>query len=320
MPDGVASSRGVFLTGATGYVGAAIAEALARAGYGVCGLARSRDSARDLERRGYAAYPGDMRNSGELSRAILDSGAGAVVHAATTGGSDAGEADRAAVEGCLGALRGTGRTFVYTSGGWVMGEAPRSPEDPAADEETPVKPAPALGWRPAVERRVLKAASSLGVRTVVVRPALVYGSGGGVVAELVRSARERGSARYVVGDAPDSDPRWTLVHAADLGDLYARIVSDGSVPGGTLVISAGTPAVPVREIAAEATRLHGAGGEPEPWPLAEARGELGVYADSLALSQRLSGERARRLFGWSPSGASVFEELATGSYAPGRSR
>lgn len=313
MAEGTASAREVLVTGATGYVGSAVAAALLRSGYGVCGLARSRESAEALESRGYTAYPEDMREAGALSRAIADSGAGAVVHAATTGDSEAEEADRTAVEDALGALRGTGGAFVYTSGGWVMGETPRSPDEPAADEETPPDPVPSLRWRPAVERRVLGAASGHGVRALVVRPALVYGGGGGVVAELVQSARERGSARYVVGDGPGSDPLWTLVHSSDLGDLYARILSGA---GGTLVISAGARPVAVREIAAEASRLHGTGGPPEPWPLSEARGELGSYADSLALSQRLSGAKARRLFGWEPSGPSVSEELSSGSYAP----
>ncbi|WP_047866414.1 NAD-dependent epimerase/dehydratase family protein [Rubrobacter aplysinae] len=310
------------ITGATGYVGSAVAAALDRAGYEVCGLARSRASAQELRGRGYAAYPGDMKRPGDLSRAILESGAGAVVHAATTGDSEAEEADRNAVEDALRALRGTGRTFVYTSGGWVMGETPGSPQDPLADEETPPEPAPSLHWRPAVERWVLEAAASHGVSTFVVRPALVYGGGGGVVAELVQSARERGSARYVVGDAPGSGPLWTLVHRGpDLGDLYARILARAEPDGtggslGTLVVAAGTSPVPVREIAAEASLLYGSGDPPQPLPLSEARRELGVYADSLVLSQRLSGARARRLFCWEPSGPPVLEELATGSYAP----
>ena len=306
----------VFVIGATGYVGSAVADALHGSGHRVSGLARSRESADELGHRGYTAYPGDMKDSGTLCRAIRDSGSGAVVHAATTGDTDAEEADRAAVEGTLEALRGTGAAFVYTSGGWVMGETPGSVGDPPSDEESPVEPSPSLSWRPAVERWVLEAASVREVRTVVVRPALVYGRAGGVVAELVESARERGAARYVVGDAPGSDPLWTLVHTADLGDLYARILArPEAVTGGTLLIAAGAEPVPVREIAAEASRVHGSGAPPEPWPLSQAREELGAYADSLVLSQRLSGAKARLLLGWTPSGSVVFEELRSGSYA-----
>lgn len=302
-------------------MGSAVVDALGGAGHGVWGLARSDDSAEELKRRGYAACPGDLKQPGSLSRAITRSRARAVVHAATTGDSEAESADRRAVEETLAALRGTRGVFVYTSGGWVMGNAPGSAEEPPADEDSPLEPAPSLRWRPAVEHRVLEAAAEHGVRALVVRPALVYGRGGGVVAELVDSARERGAARYVVGEEPGSDPLWTLVHTSDLGDLYVRMLAaagaDGS--GGEVVIAAGTRPVPVREIAAEASRLCGSvgsGGEAEPCPLSQARRELGEYADSLVLSQRLSGEKARGRFGWQPSGPSVFEELARGSYAP----
>lgn len=305
----------VFFTGATGYVGSAVAAVLHNAGYGVCGLARSEGSARKLESRGYTPYRGDIKKPGELAQAILDSGAEAVVHAATTGDSEAETADRNVVEDALGALRGTGRTFIYTSGGWVMGETPGSPDDPPADEETPVEPAPSLSWRPAVEQRVLGAGPEHGVRALVVRPALVYGGGDGVVAELVQSARERGRARYVVGDSPGHDPLWTLVHTADLGDLYARILGSADEDSDSgVVIGAGEGPLPVAGIAAEAGRLYGEGEKrdsPEPWPLSQAREELGLYADSLALSQRLSGEKAKRLFGWEPAGPTVFEELAS---------
>lgn len=299
-------------------MGSAVADALDGAGHRVCGLARSENSAAELKRQGYAVCSGDLKRPGSLSRAIACSQARAVVHAATTGDSEAESADRRAVEETLAALRGTRGVFVYTSGGWVMGHTPGSADEPPADESSPLEPAPSLRWRPAVERRVLEAAAGHGVRALVVRPALVYGRGGGVVAELVDSARHRGSARYVVGDEPGSDPLWTLVHTSDLGDLYVQLLAaPGS--GGEVVIAAGTQPVPVREIAAEASRLHGSGGSGQPWPLSQARRELGEYADSLVLSQRISGEKARSRFGWEPSGPSVFEELARGSYAPGES-
>lgn len=306
----------VFVTGATGYVGSAVTGGLLAAGYAVAGLARSGGSADALERRGVRPYRGDMLDAGDLRQAIRDSGVRAVVHAATTGDDRAEEGDRSAVRGTLEALRDTDGIFLYTSGGWVMGDTPGSADDLPADETSPVEPAPSLSWRPAVEQEVLASGEEYGVRPVVVRPALVYGRGGGVVAELVESARERGRTRYVTG--PEGDPLWTLVHTEDLGHLYARVLRSREVSReGVLVVAAGTEPLPVREIAAEASRAAGAGGAVEPWPLAEARESLGPYADSLVLSQRLSGRKARRLFGWTPSAPSVFEELRRGSYAAG---
>ena len=242
----------------------------------------------------------DAGSVGEAARVVE-----AVVHAATTHGEEAERADRAAVGAILTALRGTNRTFVYTSGAWVMGNTPQGVA--LADEETPIAPTPMLAWRPAVEELVL---GTQGVRTFVVRPTLVYGAGGGVVGEISGWARERGTGRFValVGD----DVSWTLVQRRDLGDLYVRIL--GSSLPGTLLIAAGDGPHPVREIAAAASRAAGAGGRVEAWSLEEARKELGTYADALALDQRLSGEKARRLLGWVPSAPSIFEELERGSY------
>jgi len=151
-----------------------------------------------------------------------------------------------------------------------------------------------------------------GARSFVVRPALVYGSGGGVIEELVGWAREHGAARFVL--PPEGGISWTLVHRDDLGELYARLLGSSSPDGGLFVAAEDGP-YPVREIASAASRAAGAEGQVEAWPLAEAREELGIYADALALDQRLSGEKARRALGWSPSAPSVFEELEHGSYA-----
>lgn len=295
----------VLVTGATGYVGSAVADALLAAGHRVSGLARSEGAAKRLEERGIRAVRGDITDPARVGGAAR--GMEAVVHAATTHGEGMQEVDTGAVEAILGALGERGGTFVYTSGAWVMGSTPEGGE--LADEEMPIDPTPMLAWRPEVERRVLQAR---GVRTFVVRPALVYGGGGGVIGELVGWARQRGGGRYVV--PPGRDPSWTLIHRDDLGRLYARLLASDA-PGGALFVAAGDGPYWVRDLAVAASRAAGTGGEVEAWPLEAAREELGVYADALALDQRLSGEKARRLLGWTPSAPPVLEELDRGSYA-----
>ncbi len=301
----------VLVTGATGYVGSAVAGALAAAGHRVTGLARSEKAAERLRERGLEARRGDLEDPASVAAAARN--AGAVVHAAVSDGPAPGETERAVVEAVFEELRGPGKTFIYTSGGWVMGDTGGE----VADEESPVDPPPGMEWRPGVEELVLETAASYGVRAVVVRPALVYGGGGGVIAELVEWARERGVARYV--RPPEGECYWTLVHQDDLGGFYARILGKEDGPGGTLVVAAGSEPQRVREIAAAAGRAAGAGPTVEAWPLAEAREELGFYADSLALSQKLSGGRARSLFGFEPAAPTVFEELDAGTYSRGYS-
>jgi len=291
----------VLLTGATGYIGPAVAEALQRAGHAVMGLARSEDKARLLAARGHGAHRGDLRDPASLEEGVRR--ADAVIHTAMEANEDGPQVDRAAVEAILGELSRLNRPFIYTSGCWVLGNT----GDRVADEDSPLSPTPLVAWRPAVEQLVLDAARR-GVQGIVLRPAIFYGRGGGLVASFVQSAREHGAAR-IIGDGEN---RWTFVHADDLADLYLRAL--GAAPG-TLLFAAHGSALRVREVAAAASRAAGAGGKVETVPLEEARHSMGPVADALALDQQISGDRAHRTLGWRPRGPSVFAELESGSYS-----
>lgn len=287
----------VFVTGATGYVGAAVAEALLGAGHAITGLARSEDAARRLESAGCAVLRGSLGDTDALGRGARD--ADAVIHVAATGAADQAETDVAAVDALLAALAGSGAPFLYTSGLWVLGATGNA----VADEDAPADAAEIVAWRPAVERRVVEAAGQ-GVRTVVIRPGVVYGRGGGTPGTFVASGRRKGVVRYV----GDGAQRWPMVHTDDLAELYVLALA---APAGTVLNAAGA-SVPAREVAEAAARASGA--RAEAWPLADARARLGPYADALALDQQVSAERARAL-GWRPSRPSVLEDLARGSYA-----
>ena len=292
----------IFLTGATGYIGSAVADALAKAGYAVVGLARSDDQVRMLAARGLGAHRGDLRDPASLAEGARN--ADAVVHTALPAAPDAGQVDRAAVEAIIGALSQFNRPFIYTSGCWVLGNT----GDRVADEDTPLDPTPLIAWRPAIEQIVL-AAASRGVQGIVLRPAMVYGRGGGLVAAFVRSAREQGAAR-VIGNGEN---RWTFVHVDDLAGLYVRALQ--AAAAGTMLFAAHGPAVRVREVAEAASRAAGAGGQVVTVPIEEARQTMGPFADALALDQQISGERAKRVLGWRPQAPGVLEELAGGSYS-----
>ncbi|HTT64934.1 MAG TPA: SDR family oxidoreductase [Bryobacteraceae bacterium] len=292
----------IFLTGATGYIGSAVADALAKAGYAVVGLARSDDQVRMLAARGLGAHRGDLRDPASLAEGARN--ADAVVHTALPAAPDAGQVDRAAVEAIIGALSQFNRPFIYTSGCWVLGNTGGR----VADEDTPLDPTPLIAWRPAIEQIVL-AAASRGVQGIVLRPAMVYGRGGGLVAAFVRSAREQGAAR-VIGNGEN---RWTFVHVDDLAGLYVRALQ--AAAAGTMLFAAHGPAVRVREVAEVASRAAGAGGQVVTVPIEEARQTMGPFADALALDQQISGERAKRVLGWRPQAPGVLEELAGGSYS-----
>jgi nucleoside-diphosphate-sugar epimerase len=286
----------IFLTGATGFIGTAVAEALQAAGHTVAPLARSIDADQDLRHRGLTPFRGDLRNPDSLI--VPATACDGVIHAGTT---NDGRIDTEAVSRMLHALRGSGKPFIYTSGVWVYGNT----GDRVADEESPLNPIPLVAWRPSAERIVLDAA----VRGIVIRPAIVYGRAAGILGDFVQSAHERNAARFV----GDGQNRWPLVHVEDLADLYVRALE--RAPAATVLNAADGPSLKVRALAEAASFGADAGGNTEAWPLEQARATLGAYADALVLDQQVSSQKARTLLGWSPHAASPIEELRFGSYA-----
>jgi nucleoside-diphosphate-sugar epimerase len=291
----------VFLTGATGYIGSSVAQALQKAGHKVTGLARTEEKATRLESRGIRPFIGDLLKPETL--AIASRAADGVIHTANTNDANSAQVDSAVVRAMLKALEGTGKPFVYTSGVWVLG----STGDKVADERTPVNPTPLVAQRPAIEQEVL-AGKDRGVRSVVIRPALVYGRGGGIPRMLAQSAREAGAARYV-GDGRN---RWPFVDVDDLALLYV-LALEKAAPG-SLYNAAHGPWYSVREVAEAASIGAGAKGKTQSWPLEEARKTLHGFADALVLDQQISGEKAVKELGWSPRAASVLDDLKNGSY------
>ena len=293
----------VFLTGATGYIGSAVAEALQKAGHKVTGLARSAEKAKQLEARGIRPAMGDLLKP-ETTAAPARSAEG-VIHTANTNDASAPKADAAAVRAILQALEGSGKPFVYTSGVWIYG----STGNKVADEETPPNPTPLVAHRPAVEHELL-GHKNRGVRAMAIRPALVFGHGGnGILNMLLQSARETGTVRYV----GDGQNRWPFVHVDDLAQLYVLALE--KAPPGSVYNASHGPSYRVGEVAEAASIGAGAEGTTESWSLEAARKALGTFADALVLDQQVSGEKARKELGWSPRAGSVLDDLKTGSYA-----
>jgi nucleoside-diphosphate-sugar epimerase len=292
----------VFLTGATGYIGSAVAEALQKAGHKVTGLARTPEKAKQLEARGVRACLGDLLQPETVAAPAR--AAEGVIHTANTNDANSAKVDATVVRAILKTLEGTRKPFVYTSGVWVLG----STEDKVADELTPVNPTPLVAHRPAIEREVL-GYKNHGVGTIVLRPALVYGRGGSIPRMLVQSARETGAARYV----GDGQNRWPFVDVDDLAQLYV-LALEKAKPG-SLYNAAHGSSYRVHDVAEAASIGAGAKGKTQALPLDEARKTMHGFADALALDQQVSGEKAKNELGWSPRAASVLDDLKTGSYA-----
>jgi nucleoside-diphosphate-sugar epimerase len=288
----------IFLTGATGYIGAAVLDALVRGGHDVTALVRDNEKARRVAKRGAHPVIGNLAEP-ESFRSSADAQDG-YVHAAYDGRSAQGPAvELAALEMILAAARRPRtagatpprRFVIYTSGVWVLGRTP----EPAA-EDAPVNPIAASAFRPAHEQLVLDAASDH-LRTIVVRPGVVYGGGNGMIGDIFKAA-SNGLVR-VVGDGNN---HWPLVYDRDLADLYARLAAHAEASGifhandegderVNDIVGAIKPYLPVKP-------------DVRYVPIEEARNKMGLYADALALDQKVRSPRARAL-GWTPTLHSV---------------
>jgi nucleoside-diphosphate-sugar epimerase len=289
----------IFLTGATGYIGGPVLDALVRGGHDVTALVRDNEKARRVKARGGHPVIGNLADP-ESFRGSADAQDG-YVHAAFDFASGKGPAiERAALETIIAAAkrpRTAGSTapakrfVIYTSGVWILG---RTPEP--AGEDAPINPIAMASFRPAHEQLVLEAADDH-LRTIVVRPGVVYGGGGGMVGDMFKSATN-GLVR-VVGDGNN---HWPLVYDRDLADLYAKLAVNIDASGiyhandegderVNDLVSAIAPYVPVRPDVRNV-------------PIDEARTKMGPFADALALDQLVRSPRAHAL-GWAPTLHSV---------------
>lgn len=272
----------IFLTGATGFIGTAIARALLRRGHVVTGLVRPASMHRLPEQ--VRPCPGNLRQSDTWLDAAAD--ADAIVHAAyeydATGG-EVPEADVAAVH-AMTHLLARGCHAVYTSNAFLL-------HDPACVgiAEDLQLPSALVERQPRLrrERTICEAGGA------AVRVGVVYGGRGGTMGMLLDALADGRAHNPLEG----LSNHWSLIHLDDLAALYCTIVEQRA--HGIFHGVDGSPMTVGDVVAATRAAMLRLPGPVDSEGAADAARMLGGYHHVLGRDIAIMSERSRRL-GWAP--------------------
>jgi nucleoside-diphosphate-sugar epimerase len=296
----------IFVTGATGFIGSAIVQDLRSAGHQVVGLARSDAAAEALARAGASAHRGSLDDLDSLRAGAADSDG--VIHAGFIHDfsrfAESCAIDRRAIEALGGALAGTDRPLVVTSG---IGLLPQG--RPATEASTPARHSPRVASEDAA-----RDVAGRGVNVSVVRlPPSVHGEGDhGFVPILIGLARDTGVSAYIDG----GDNHWTAVHRGDAAHLF-RLALEKAAPG-ACYHGVAEESIAFRQIAAAIGQ--GLGVPAETRTTAEAAAHFGWFAPFAALDVPASSAWTRDALGWHPTGPGLLADLAGPGYFAPRGR
>jgi nucleoside-diphosphate-sugar epimerase len=286
----------VFVTGATGFVGFAVAQELIGAGHQVLGLARSEAGANSLVAVGAQVHRGDLEDLETLrSGAAMADG---VIHCAFNHDFSKFaancELDRQAIEALGSALSGSGRPLIVTSGIGLL-----APGRAATEEDMP----PAVPTQfPRVSEQTAVLVAGSGVPTSVMRLPQVHDPvKQGFVSRLIAVAREKRVSAYV-GDGRN---RWAAVHRLDTARLYRLALEKGSA--GARYHAVGEEGVPMKEIAEAIGR--GLKVPVVAIPREEAPQHFGFLGAFAGLDMPASSALTQERLGWRPAGPGLISDL-----------
>ena len=273
----------VLVTGATGFVGAAVARALAGRGARLRVLARSSSPRRNLDGLEAEVVEGDMRDAASMSRAL--DGVGALFHVAADYRLWAPDPTEIVRNNLLGteavmqaALAAGVQRIVYTSSVATLSLA-HTP----ADETSPLNEADAIGAykrsKVAAERLVERMVAEQGLPAIIVNPSTPIGPG---------DVRPTPTGRIIVEAATGRVPAFVdtglnLVHVDDVAEGHCLALEKGRV-GDRYIL--GGQDVSLRDMLAEIARLTGR----RPPSINLPRGPLYPLAVAAEMVGRITGK------------------------------
>ncbi len=315
----------VFVTGATGFIGSAVAEELMAAGHTVTALARTEEAAKKLSAKGIQPILGGLDNMESLLNAAA--AADGVIHLAFMHGPSqipflqrmgvifgglpsgiagrfmavAAAADRRAIDTFGAALKGSGRPLVTTFGTMGLSHVGFRAVKAATEEDEPDPLS--SGFARAKAEENVEALASLGVRATMIRLApTVHGEGDtGLVPQLIGIARKRGRFAYI----GDGQNRWPAVHRRDVARLFRLALEKGVA--GTRYHGVADEGIPFRAIAEIIGRQLSI--PVESISAEEAAKAFSWFGAFVATDNPSSSVRTREQLDWEPTGPGLLTDL-----------
>ena len=289
----------VFVTGATGFIGKAVARELIAGGHQVLALSRSPEKASALEEMGAAIFEGSLADLARVREGALQ--ANAIAHLAFNHDFsqfvESARLDQRVVEVLSEAATRTGAALLVTSGTLAVNAKPERP----ATEEDPALPMDRMP-RSASEIAADKAVA-LGVRAFVVRPAHVHDASGcgGALAWLIDLARETGFSAY----ATDGEQRWPACPLSDTARLYRLAIEKGIA--GQRYHAVAEEGVKMRDIARAVGRLQDV--PVRALTLDEAHSHFGAVASFVTRDGPASSVLTRKSLDWTPTARGMIADI-----------
>ena len=295
----------IFVTGGSGQTGPAIISELIANGHLVTALARSEKAMERLVGLGAQTLHGSLDDLQILANGARD--ADGVIHMAFGGDfSDPASMmrrDCAAINAMGGALTGSDKPLVITSGTLVMATGKVATEQDDPDTQS-------LGTLRIPGEQACLGFADKGVRSIVLRLApTVHGPGDhGFIPFLISTARRTGISAYIA----DGANRWPAVHRQDAATLYRIAVE--KAPAGSTLHGTGESGITFQTIAHLIGRRLNIPTVSIPVSGAVDHFQNPFFAKAFAVDSPVSSAYTRELLGWNPVHATLLDDMETGDY------
>ncbi|ORX33421.1 hypothetical protein BD324DRAFT_279153 [Kockovaella imperatae] len=287
----------VFVTGATGRLGALVTQHLVERGHTVGGLVRSEASAAKIKGPSVEPIIGSLQDLELLTR--MAQSHDAVINCAFDHSGDfdkASKEEAASAQAIIKGLEGSGKKFIFTSG-FMIGQ-----DWSSAERDETFMSNPSGLARTDTERMVLDSQKA-GVTPIIMR-----------LSAVTHTAKPPHWFLYAIhgisqsfGFLPyigDGSQRWTTCNAEDASLLYALALETAE---------AGTHVHAVQETITVKDLVEAVGrktGQKTGSITAEQAGPMGLVGMLMSVDQNISSKWTREHFGWTPKGQTLLEEIA----------